>query len=229
MWSRRELKDRAKTGLKRNYWKSVLIGFLVSLMYAAGAASGREGLDGETVSTTITGLTTGEILAALGVLLGSCLAASLATAVIHAIIYNPLKVGISQFCMDAVDGDAKIAAIGSGYKPDFFANVWALLLRDLFVVLWGLLLVIPGVIKSYEYRLTEYVLAENPGIGPKEAMARSKSLMQGNKWSTFVLDLSFLGWDILNVLTVGILGTFYVQPYKLLTNAALYEKLKETN
>lgn len=60
-------------------------------------------------------------------------------------------------------------------------------------------------------------------------MARSKSLMQGNKWSTFVLDLSFLGWDILNVLTVGILGTFYVQPYKLLTNAALYEKLKETN
>ena len=95
------------------------------------------------------------------------------------------------------------------------------------MVLWSLLLVVPGVIKSYEYRLVEYVMAENPGMAAMEAIARSKALMQGNKWNAFVLDLSFLGWNILNACTFGILGIFYVQPYQMLTNAALYEKLKQ--
>lgn len=227
MWTRKELKDQAKAGLKRNYWKSVFLGFLVTLMYVAAANNAKGSMDNETISASFVGLSSGEILSVLGLLFSAALVGNLITAVIHAIIYNPLKVGISAFCMEAVEGEAPLKAIGKGYTSKFFGNVWVLFLRDLFVMLWSLLLVVPGIIKSYEYRLVEYICAENEGISPKEAMAKSKALMQGQKWNAFVLDLSFLGWNILNSLTFGILGVFYVQPYQMLTNAALYKKLTQ--
>ena len=227
MWTRAELKDRAKAGLKRNYWKSVVIGLLATLMYAFTVANGGSGMENGSLNEAFSGMSSGEILAAMGLLFSTFLAGSLITAVIHAIIYNPLKVGISAFCLDAIEDTAPFKSILKGYGNKFFYNVWALFLRDLLVTLWSLLLVIPGIIKGLEYRLVEYVLAENPGISTKDALAKSKALMQGHKWNVFVLDLSFLGWNILNVLTLGILGVFYVQPYQMLTNAALYEKLKQ--
>lgn len=225
MWTRKDLKDQAKAGLKRNYWKGVLIGLLATLMTAAVAANGKG--DGTDITAVFSGMSSGEILGVLGVLFSAALVGILFTAVIHAIIYNPLKVGISAFCMEAVEGEAPLKAIGKGYTSKFFGNVWALFLRDLFVFLWSLLLVVPGIIKAYEYRLVEYICAENVGISPTEAMAKSKALMQGQKWNAFVLDLSFLGWNILNACTFGILGIFYVQPYQMLTNAALYKKLTQ--
>lgn len=72
-----------------------------------------------------------------------------------------------------------------------------------------------------------YILAENPGIDSREAFAVSKQMMDGNKWAAFVLDLSFLGWQILSVFTCGILSVFYVNPYVYMTNAELYVALKE--
>jgi hypothetical protein len=92
-------------------------------------------------------------------------------------------------------------------------------------VLWTLLFIIPGIVKAYEYRMIPYILAENPHMSRKEVFAASKSMMMGNKWKAFVLDLSFLGWHILSVFTVGILELFYVAPYVYATNAALYEAL----
>jgi uncharacterized membrane protein len=80
-------------------------------------------------------------------------------------------------------------------------------------------------VKAYEYRMIPYILAENPHMSKKEVFAASKSMMIGNKWKAFVLDLSFLGWHILSVFTVGILELFYVAPYMYATNAALYEAL----
>ena len=100
-------------------------------------------------------------------------------------------------------------------------------LKALYVFLWSLLLVIPGIIKGYEYRMIPYILAENPGIDTKEAFAMSKQMMDGNKWNAFVLDLSFLGWIILSVFTCGILAVFYVNPYIYMTDAELYVALKE--
>lgn len=227
MWTRKELKDQAKAGLKRNYWKSVLIGLLATLMAAAFAVNGKGSADGTDITAVFSNLSSGEILGVLGLVFSAFVVGNLLTGVIHAIIYNPLKVGISAYCMEAVEGEAPLKTILSGYTNKFFGNVWALFLRDLFVMLWSLLLVVPGIIKSYEYRLVEYICAENEGISPKEAMAKSKELMKGQKWNAFVLDLSFLGWNILNGLTFGILGVFYVQPYQMLTNAALYNTLKK--
>ena len=89
-----------------------------------------------------------------------------------------------------------------------------------------LLLVIPGIVKAYEYRLVDYLLAENPALSSAEACEQSRALMDGNKWNAFVLDLSFIGWNILSLLTLGLVGLFYVSPYENSTNAALYEELR---
>ena len=227
MWTRKELKDQAKAGLKRSYWKSVIVGFLVTLITAGTAANVRSGADESTLGDVFATMTSGEVLLALSVLFSAVVLALFVSALFRAMVYNPVKVGVANFFLDGVKDTAEWKSLAVGFTPKWFANVWALFLRDLFVALWSLLLIVPGVIKSYEYRLVEYVMAENPGMAAKEALAKSKALMQGNKWNAFVLDLSFLGWNILNACTFGILGVFYVKPYQLLTNAALYEELKK--
>ena len=98
--------------------------------------------------------------------------------------------------------------------------------RDISIALWSMLFVIPGIVKSYEYRMIPYLLAEHPEMTWKDAFAESKEMMTGNKWKAFVLDLSFIGWQLLSILTLGLLSVFYVNPYKFSTNAALYEAIK---
>ena len=71
-----------------------------------------------------------------------------------------------------------------------------------------------------------YLLAEHPDMPKDQAFAMSRQMMKGQKWKAFVLDLSFLGWSILSLFTLGILGLFYVNPYKYSTKAALYETLR---
>lgn len=90
-----------------------------------------------------------------------------------------------------------------------------MVLRDVFIFLWSLLFLIPGVIKHYSYRMVPYILADDPEIGAMDAITLSRQMMDGHKWNTFVLDLSFLGWDLLSALTLGLLGVFYVNPYKV--------------
>ena len=104
--------------------------------------------------------------------------------------------------------------------------VKTMILRDIFIALWSLLFFIPGIIKAYEYRMIPYLLSEDPAMSYQEAFAQSKALMTGNKWKAFVLDLSFILWDIGSIFTCGLLGIFYVGPYKASTSAALYETLK---
>ena len=85
-----------------------------------------------------------------------------------------------------------------------------------------ILLVIPGIVKHYEYLMIPYILAENPGMDRKEAFQISKRMTDGQKMETFILDLSFLGWDILTVITCRMVGIFYASPYKQATFAELY-------
>ena len=99
-------------------------------------------------------------------------------------------------------------------------------LRNLFVALWSLLLVIPGIIKLYSYRLVPYILKEHPEISGTQVITISRQMMNGHKWNTFVLDLSFIGWMLLSALTFGILHLFYVGPYMQATDAELYEAVK---
>lgn len=79
-------------------------------------------------------------------------------------------------------------------------------MQYIFVFLWSLLFIIPGIIAGYRYRFALYNLCENPEMGVMEALNMSKAQTRGHKWELFVLDLSFLGWIILCGLTLGILS-----------------------
>lgn len=99
-------------------------------------------------------------------------------------------------------------------------------LKQLFTFLWCLLLIVPGIVKAYEYMMVPYLLAENPDMSREEVFAMSKRMMYGNKWNAFVLDLSFVGWLILGALTLNIVNVLYTNPYRYLTSAELYHTLK---
>ena len=106
-------------------------------------------------------------------------------------------------------------------------------LRGLYCFLWGLLLIIPGIIKSYAYAMTPFIMAENPEMSAKEAIAASNRLMDGHKGELFLLDLSFIGWDLLANFTVSInavsvklaLGNLALNPYKNAARAAFYKDI----
>ena len=106
-------------------------------------------------------------------------------------------------------------------------NVNILFFRDLYTVLWSLLFIIPGIVKSYEYRMIPYLLAEHPDMPMDVAFSESRRMMHGNKWHAFVLDLSFILWFAVTAVTCGIAGVFYVMPYINATNAELYVALKK--
>ena len=147
-------------------------------------------------------------------------------AAIHAFLFNPLEAGTARFFVRNLNDKAEIKELAYCYDHGYLNVVKTVFLRDLYIVLWGLLLIIPGIIKSYEYRMVNYILAENPEMNTKEVFAMSRDMMRGNKWRAFVLDLSFLGWHLLSLITIGLAGIFYVFPYRNVTNAALYEFLR---
>ena len=99
-------------------------------------------------------------------------------------------------------------------------------LRGLYTFLWTLLLLIPGIIKSYAYRMVPYILADNPKMGADNAITLSRKMMDGNKFELFVLELSFLGWYLLGLLALGV-GILFVNPYYNATEAQLYLVLRE--
>lgn len=110
------------------------------------------------------------------------------------------------------------------YSPASIYSLKAMglnLFMALFIWLWSLLFIVPGIIAAYRYRLAPYLMAENPNLGIREAVNMSKELMAGNKWRLFCLHLSFIGWGILSALTCGI-GDLWLNPYIYAANAAFY-------
>ncbi len=146
---------------------------------------------------------------------------------LDAFILNPLELGCDRFFYKNLDEPAEMAEIAYGFDNGYRNVAKILFLRDIYTMLWSLLFIIPGIIKAYEYRMIPYILAENPDMDKNDVFALSKEMMTGQKWKTFILDLSFIGWDILSMLTIGLLGIFYVAPYKRATHAALYDTLKK--
>ena len=112
--------------------------------------------------------------------------------------------------------------------PDLFsqfhrlgAGIAMVILRSVFVWLWSLLFVIPGIIATYRYAMMPFLMAEFPDLGALDAMRESKRLMQGNKWRLFCLELSFLGWSFLCMFTLGI-GMLWLLPYMASARTAFY-------
>lgn len=99
------------------------------------------------------------------------------------------------------------------------------LLMTVFIFLWTLLLIIPGIIMSYAYAMTPYIMKDNPEMGAMDCIKKSKEMMRGYKWKMFLLDLGFIGWLLLCILTLGIL-TLWVAPWMECSHCKFYEELK---
>ena len=138
---------------------------------------------------------------------------------------NPLQIGVNRFMLQHIEANASLDDLLHGFRTDYLSNVKTMFLRNLYIFLWSLLLVIPGIIKSYSYRLVPYILAEHPEMDAKEVLETSRRLMDGHKWHTFVLDLSFIGWGILTGITCGICGLLIQNPYQAMTNAYLFRAI----
>ena len=150
---------------------------------------------------------------------------ALAAILVQIFVLAPLEVGCKRWFLQNRTDKPNLSEILYAFKNGYLNVVKVMFCVNLFTFLWSLLLFIPGIIKSYEYRMIPYLLAENPEMDMHEAFMRSREMMTGNKWETFVLDLSFFGWTFLSAFTCGILGILYVFPYINLTNTELYVEL----
>jgi len=137
----------------------------------------------------------------------------------------PLNLGVIAIFLKLYNGyDFEFEEIFHGFR-DFTRAVIAGLLISLYVMLWSLLLIVPGIIAALGYSMTFYIMVENPGMPATEAMALSKRMMNGYKTELFMLAISFLGWFILAVLTGGI-GFFWLAPYANMSFTIFYNQIK---
>lgn len=108
---------------------------------------------------------------------------------------------------------------------NYWRKVWTLLLMNIMIGLWSLLLFIPGIIKSFSYAMTPYILVDNPELTASEAIHRSRMMMKGHKFDLFYLYLSFIGWFFLAIMTMGV-GFLWLTPYVQTAEASFYEEIK---
>ena len=140
------------------------------------------------------------------------------------VLAAPAAFGLANLSLRAADHRRLDFADGFAGFNDFGRALAWWCLVTLYVSLWSLLLVVPGIRAAYSYRMAFYLLADHPDWAPGQAIAESKRLMHGHRWRLFCLDVSFLGWFLLVGVTRGLAGIF-VMPYFATANAAFYEDL----
>lgn len=266
MWTRKELKIRAKEALQRNYWRIMLVAALAAILsggigYSSGSSSSsavngvvvasvdrtedengeydirtenatdvidRMVVNADEASTMMSD--TEKIIFVVSVIVAALIICIIIMAIMFAameLLYNPFYVGVQRFMLKSIDDRAEVKEVAYGFDHSYKNIVKTMFRKDIQVFLWALLFVIPGIYKKYQYRMVSYILAEHPDMDYKEVLQMSKDMMNGEKWHTFVLDLSFILWHMLGMITCGMVELFYVGPYVWLTNAALYRRLSE--
>ena len=234
MWTRKELKMRGKAAFKANFWRCVLVAFIMAVIGGAiGGAGGRAAADGAPYvapeETTVTqeyldGAIKLEmsgkaadieafkaefeemldevrelggqeavrfVILMIAGLFGAIFAVGF---IVQILLINPLKVGCNRFFAENSYAPAEIGEIGYGFRSGYGRVVGTMLRTSIYTLLWTLLFIVPGIIKTYSYRMVPYILAGEPEMSGKEAIDRSRQMMNGNKWRAFVLDLSFILW-----------------------------------
>lgn len=165
------------------------------------------------------------VLATLVFTLIECAAGSIPFAGL--LIICPLEFGFSLCFLRLVRGEDSSEMVGDQFKVfnKYGRVLGTSLLMTLYIILWSLLLIIPGIIKSYSYAMTPYVMNDRPDLDADDCIHESRMMMRGYKWKLFCLDLSFIGWAILCLFTLGI-GFLWLQPYIEASHAKFYEDLK---
>ena len=233
IWERAELKTRAKAVLKKWYWYIFLATTILAVI-GGGANSSAVGVQTYNVSETQQTYTqmvgeygTEAVILGIAMVGIMALVAVLAGIAISIFLFSPLIVGCKRFIIRLRGDDKNFSYITSVFESGQYKNVVKVsFMKNLYIFLWTLVFIIPGIVKSYEYLMVDYILAENPHIEYKDALRLSRDMMYGHKMNAFILELSFIGWNILGILAFGI-GVLFVNPYVEATFIELYFQLKE--
>lgn len=233
MATRAELKERAKSCLKQYYWMALLVSVVASMLGAG--QSGGVNFSFQSQSNQDTqyngAIDHADYIAILLLLLSICIVIFVIGIVIQSFLGNVVRVGLCSYFMESrkTKTDAGFTRLFYGFNSGNYLNiVKVMFLQNLFIFLWSLLLIIPGIIKSYQYAMVPYILADNPALDYVTVLNRSKSMMEGHKFELFVLGLSFIGWRLLGIMLCCI-GIIFVLPYQNATFTEFYEELKTKN
>ena len=138
------------------------------------------------------------------------------------LVTGPMTLGYTMFGISIFRRrETSVAEVFYGFER-FGKSLRLYIVMSFFILLWTLLFIIPGIIASFRYSLCFFILADNPNMGIMEALKESKRMMKGNKWKMFCLNISFIGWGILCILTAGI-GFLWLTPYIQVSVTAFYE------
>lgn len=214
----RDIRRIARENLAGNWWLSVGVALLASILgglITAGGASVSLNLDERELQRIPR-----EFIPALKFILGTASTVNL----LHFILGGTIQLGYCRYLLkqhDRADFQfndlfSQFDNFGKGFLQNF--------LRGLFVFLWSLLFIIPGIVKSYAYSMTPFILTEHPEMTANEAITASRELMNGHKGELFWLDLTFIGWSLLCAFTLGI-GNLFLNPYMNASRAAFYRDL----
>lgn len=220
MWNRAELKMRGNMAFKKNYVSAVVVALLMGIF---GTVSGESSARRVSENSDIYSGNLFNVGMITGLLAGIATVVILIVLVAKVFVGNLLKMGGYRFFILNQTAQPGIGTLLDGFRSGHYVNiVLTMFLRDLFTTLWSLLLVVPGIVKHYEYLMVPYIIAENPAMDYKEAFQISKQMMDGEKMEAFIMDLSFLGWYLLSAVTCGLLAIFYVNPYVQASFAEMY-------
>ena len=205
---------------KKNYVSAVVVALLMGIF---GTVSGESSARLVSENSDIYSGNLFNVGMITGLLAGIATVVILIVLVAKVFVGNLLKMGGYRFFILNQTAQPGIGTLLDGFRSGHYVNiVLTMFLRDLFTALWSLLLVVPGIVKHYEYLMVPYIIAENPAMDYKEAFQISKQMMDGEKMEAFIMDLSFLGWYLLSAVTCGLLAIFYVNPYVQASFAEMY-------
>ena len=222
MWDRGILKSNAKIALKGRYWTAFgvcILGLVINNVYSIITGpfnwSYRQMARDSAANF--------EKLVAQSGLMNLM---SIGGIVFMIFISLPIAIGMVRFFVQNHFGVTEFGTLFSGFRNNYLNGIGAMFVTGLFIWLWGLLLIIPGIVKALQYSMVPYILADNPAIPGSRAREISRMMTNGEKGAIFVLALSFLGWFIVGIICFGV-GLLLVLPYYQATMAELYIFLRD--
>ncbi len=224
MKSAYQLKRDAVDGLAGRWGIAIGAGLVATALMGGANVSVSFPIDSDTIVKSLGGTASLKLLVILVALFAVVFLISMAVSIAYSLFSSVIETGYARFNLDLVDfADPSFGSLFSYFRYWKHVAV-AGILRQLFISLGYLLFIIPGVIIAYNYAMVPYILAEDPTLSGKEALARSKQIMYGHRWRLFCVEMSFFGWALLAVLSFGI-GMIWLTPYMSATRAAFYKDL----
>lgn len=231
----KDFRQKAREALSGKWAVAVGTGWVATLLGAYTALGSSSGGGGSSSSSTISDESYADVAGSsaafdettviIGILALILVMLVLIMLLVHFIIGGAVTLGYVRFNLNLIDGNnprfadlfSQFHHLGKGLVLQF--------LRNIYIILWTLLFIIPGVVATYRYAMAPYLMHDFPELSASEAISESKRLMDGNKWRLFCLNFSFIGWDILCAFTLGI-GYLWLAPYREAAFAAFYKEIQ---